>query len=126
VLTIKSAQLEALAEARERAFCNAIIKELKAVHAHRTLVWERPDLEQAALFTLRRATRIGLTAERDIRAFIALDLLIAPGWDSFPPLAKILAETRLTPEARMEHIVTRISPEEWDAVAAWRAQAEGE
>jgi hypothetical protein len=75
-------------------------------------------IERRAAFGIGRAEAHGFNSDASIAGFVALMFLVAPDFDTHPPIAAVLADTSLAPEARLRALFERTAEEDWDAAAS--------
>ena len=119
VLEIRSQQLASMQRCRDEEFAEQLLAMLRTEYSERGDVWQRKKLLQSVLGYLAKARRYGLTTDRELRAFVSLQLFVREGWDEFPPIAEILRNTNFDAGSRLEHVLFGLDEEDWLAVKAW-------
>jgi hypothetical protein len=120
MLIISNRQLAVLQRHRTEAFAVVLLGELRADNPAHPALAERPGLLVAVLGYLDTALSCGLSTARELRAYVALHLFVAEGWDEFPPIAGMLRTSAGTVGTSFDRIVRLLDEEDWQGVKAWR------
>lgn len=139
MLKIRPEQFTAFQSVAEADFEKRLAQYL--CEAHPKVIVQLPDstsaLGQMADDRLGRIVRSGVARARDyglrseaaISGFIVLLFITAPNFDSHPLIRRILQQSEIAPDARLELIWERTTDQNWEAVEqhydpqAWDAGA---
>ncbi len=114
MIRIRPEHLTAFQPNAEAVFVERLIEHLR--DEHEPLVRGFPDdiLEEMVRNGVAKGRLHGITRESSLTAFVALMFEISPNFDEHPPIRRVLRDTRIPPDARIDALVERVSPEEWE------------
>lgn len=134
-MIIRSQQVDAFQVQAEIGLVKKLAEYLQAYHADQivklpdnvTLVKYLPEKRLCELTQngLSRARQYGMTWEASLGAFVLLMFISAPNFDQHPLVQRILRDGSVEPNARIDHLLQRVSEQNWEAVetyyepAAW-------
>jgi hypothetical protein len=119
VATIRDEQIRALAEAIEGDWVDRLAAHLRAHHAEAVAELTDEALRRRVWEGARRARRYGLGDESSLGAFVALQCVIAPGFDRHPAILRVLRDASLPPGRQIDALAERIRAAEWLEARAW-------
>jgi hypothetical protein len=125
MMRIRKAQMAALAE---RSFLDESVQHFRLMYEE--FVDELSDAELRARIQhgFARARAWGLTWEYSLTLFVAHMITINPRFDDQPAIRRVLQDTSLPANERMDAMFDRVTDEDWDEAARmvdpeayWRA-----
>lgn len=108
MLTIRTAQMAALQEARQREFVASVVDYLSGGHAALGAHCGPDELTAIARHGTATADRLGLVAADDIRRFTVCTARLGTGYAGLPGVQAILNDDLLAPGEklrRLEHVL---------------------
>ncbi|HLM02671.1 MAG TPA: hypothetical protein VK400_16575 [Pyrinomonadaceae bacterium] len=66
---------------------------------------------------IARARNYEMSWESSLTAFVVLMFVIAPNFDQHPNIQRVLKDTTIVPDERIDHLWERTSEEDWEKVA---------
>lgn len=125
---ISPAQMLEFRKQQDVALARHVVEDLRAHHP-RTLLDITPETAEARARTgIGRGRARGLTRKDTLALYAELMFLVAPNFDRYPPVRAILEDTSVTPDARMDRVVERITGAQWESARmrsgpqAWGAE----
>ncbi|MEO8125508.1 MAG: hypothetical protein ABJF23_17625 [Bryobacteraceae bacterium] len=118
-MIVRNRQFAGMQSFRDREFARNIIGKLKAEYPSREELADEENLHPRVLGLITQARGHGFTTDRELRAFIALDLLVAEKWVEFPRISEILNNSSLDEASRLEYVLFNLEEEEWVAIRQW-------
>jgi hypothetical protein len=115
LLRIKRDQM---ALAGEGPFVDRTVRHMRVFHDAAVADLPDDELRRRVVHGLERARRHGLTWEYSLTVFVAHMLELSPTFDEHPAVARVLADTSLPPDERMDELLARLTDEQWDEVVA--------
>lgn len=141
MLKIRSEQIEAFKPVAEDGFVRRVAEHVRARHPR--AVVRLPErltvagrLEDDTLLALvrggvARARRYGVEAKSAIAAFVVTMFLTAPNFDEHPLIRRVLADDKLSPDRKIDHLLQSITAMNLKVVrdaydpAAWSEETGG-
>lgn len=132
MLKIRPAQIKAFTPAAEAAFERRVAVYLREEHAEEVVTLPAGGDEVAELVVrdlddetllkmvragIARARSYGMTWESTITAFVVLMFAVAPNFDSHPLIRRVLEDTEVKPELRIEQLWEQTTEENWEVAA---------
>jgi hypothetical protein len=118
MLTIGKQQLAALKESIERAYSRDVARYIRAEHPEAAGELSDEEFLRRVSLGIARAESHGLTWDSSITAFVAIMFEVAPTFDEQPAISRVLEDTSLPPNQRIDALWERTTDEDWDEAEA--------
>ncbi len=110
---IRNAQLEAIEQGTERELHREIVSHLRLTNTEGVKKIDDRELERRVRIGVKRARERGMISAGVLTLYCSLLIDISPGFDSYEPIAKLLAETERSADENMLLLSERITAEQW-------------
>lgn len=120
MLVIRKAQMDTLEADARRRFLQRTLVRLRTELAAQTAKLSDLQLRGRVESAWKRAKPYGISAERDVTAFIDLDVLLGDRFEAEPKhtwIRQLLLDASLPPNAKLQLIYTRLAAQEAAATA---------
>src|SRR5882762_6741284 len=128
MLTIRNDQIQSFDNVADEMFVDRVSQYLREHHADTAIQLPEAastvqDLNDETLHDLvchgiTRAREYGISYESTLAAFVVLQFETAPNFDDHPLLHRVLKDDRVEPNLRIDRLLERATPENWEAVKA--------
>jgi len=142
MLTIRGDQIQSFDNVADEMFVDRVSQYLREHHADTAIQLPEAtstvqDLNDETLHDLvrhgiTRAREYGITHESTLAAFVVLQFETAPNFDDHPLLRRVLKDDRVDANLRIDRLLERATPENWQAVktrydaGAWLGASQGQ
>jgi len=110
---IRNAQLEAIEKGSEGEMIADIVAHLRATNTAGVQGIDDKELERRVRIGVARARERGMIAPGVLTLYCGLLLDVSPSFDSFGPIATLLAEEERSPDDNLLLLSERITAEQW-------------
>lgn len=110
---IRNAQLEAIEQGTERELHQEIVSHLRLTNTAGVKKIDDQELERRVRIGVKRARERGMISPGVLTLFCSLLIDISPTFDSYEPIAKLLAEEERSADENMLLLSERITAEQW-------------
>lgn len=140
-MRIRPEQFEAFQSVAEAAFTDKVTEYIRDYHAEDIVKFETSTLlvKHIPTETLQimvqdgciRARQYGLTWESNLAAFIVLMFVVAPNFDTYPPIHRLLQDNTIPADSRIDQLWKFTTEQDWEAAkqrydeSAWPILVEG-
>jgi hypothetical protein len=128
MLTIRSDQIQSFDNVADEMFVDRVSQYLREQHADTAIQLQEAtftvqELNDETLHDMvrqgvARARAYDITHESTLAAFVVLQFETAPNFDDHPSLRRVLKDDRVEPNLRIDRLLERATPENWEAVKA--------
>jgi hypothetical protein len=128
-MIVRKTQITAFQDHIERDFAREIRRDLETHHPDLLVGIPPAQLDLMVRSGMRRARSHGLARKYSIALFVELMFLVAPNFDEYPPVATLLKDRSIGPDARFDAVVATTSEQQWQGArkrsnpAAWNMNA---
>lgn len=116
MLLLTGAQVEVLAASARERFCEMVAGLLREAYPQRTRGMSPPDLNALVAAAVERSHALGFRTDAAIGDFVSLWLQLGPDFDRHAKVAAILDDPTIESEARLDVLLRRLSPSDWEDV----------
>lgn len=110
---VRNAQLEAMEKGTEGELYQEIVTHLRLTNTDGVKKIDDKELERRVRIGVKRARERGMIAPGVLTVYCSLLIDISPTFDSYGPIAKLLAETERSTDENMMLLSERITAEQW-------------
>lgn len=119
-MILRSEQMKIFDHQAFMAMRDRLVAHVREHHPESIAHLSPEDLEKEVETGMRRAQGYGLTQETTIGAFVSLRFVTSPNFDEQPAIQAALRDESMPPDARMDTLMERTEPEDWDEAARRR------
>ncbi|HEX5748539.1 MAG TPA: hypothetical protein VFZ09_20030 [Archangium sp.] len=129
MLRITKAQLDGMILHDERGFIDFVARHIQEESPELVLGLPFDSLRDMVAAGLDRARGHGLRTPENLTAFVSIMFEIAPNFDEHPAIARVLGDSSIPIDERMDALFTKLPPSAWEQAersydpAAWYSES---
>lgn len=113
MLVIRNQQIQEFIARDETALVEVICRAVREANGERVSVYADTELAAMVRIGIERARSHGFSDAEAIAGFVAIMLEVAPRFDDQPDIRKVLENTDLPPETRLDQLFTCVPNDAW-------------